>query len=154
HSFIIQTRFDGNHIAGAQNVFAAVPERRRFMNVETEPVSRSMKESLHSSIHQTRSKTFSCKVVQDLVMNIVGVCTVGDSAEADLLPIQYAMIGVFQSFGGAPANYRTRDIAEIPCILRAREDVHDDRRIRANWAASLIVRVDALIARCSDRVAR
>jgi hypothetical protein len=64
------------------------------------------------------------------------------------------MIGVFQSFRGAPANYRTRDIAEIPCVLRAREDVHDDGRIRANWAASLIVRVDALIARCSDRVTR
>src|SRR5262249_42800389 len=124
------------------------------MNVESEPMSRSMKESLHASIHKTRRETFGREKIENLVMNVVSVGAVTDSPKADLLPVQYAMIGVFQSVGGTPANNRAGDIAEISGGLRAGKDVHDDGRVGTDRSASLVVRVDALIACCSDCVAR
>jgi hypothetical protein len=116
------------------------------MNVESEPVPGSMKESLHASIHKARRETFGREVIENFVVNVVSVGAVADSPKADLLSVQYAMIGVFQSLGGTPTHNRARDIAEIPGVLRAREDVHDDGRVGADGPASLVVRVDALIA--------
>src|SRR5262245_34426722 len=116
------------------------------MNVESEPMPGSMKESLHASIHKTRRETFGREIIENLVVNVVCVRTIADSPEADALSVQDAMIGVFQSLGGAPANNRARDIAEIPGVLRAGKDVHDDGRVCTDRSASLIVRVNALIA--------
>jgi hypothetical protein len=116
------------------------------MNVESEPMPGSVKESLHASIHKARRETFGREIIQNLVMNVVCIGAVADSTKADLLSVQYAMIGVFQSVGGMPANNRARDIAEISGGLRAGKDVHDDGRIGTDRPASLIVRVDALIA--------
>src|SRR5262249_608683 len=117
-----------------------------LMNVQPKAVAGSMKESLHASIHQARRETFGRKIVEDLVMNVVCACTVTDSAEADLLPTKDTMIGVFQPFGIAAANNGGCNGAEVAGRLRTRKDVHDDGRIRANRPASLIVRIDALIA--------
>ena len=50
------------------------------------------------------------------------------------------------------AHDRAREVAEVAGLLGAREDVHHHRRVRADRAVALLVRVHRLVARRADRV--
>src|SRR5204863_2864235 len=79
---------------------------------------------------------------------------VPDAAERDLLASLNTIVCMLQSLRRASTDNRPADIAEIAGQLRAGKNIHDDRRVRANRTAALIVRVYTLIAGGHDRMTR
>src|SRR5215510_3942407 len=99
------------------------------MDIQSQAVTRSMKEALHPAAHLACRKPFATEVIQDFVVNVVGVRAIPDLPETDLLPVRDAVVGMLQAFRGAAANDGSGDVAKIAGLLRTRKDVHDDRRV-------------------------
>ena len=64
------------------------------MNVQAKTVAGAVEKALHSSLHRTCFKAFGFEVIQDFVMNIVGIGAMPDAPECDLLSFLDAVVGV------------------------------------------------------------
>src|SRR5436190_2239556 len=109
------------------------------MDIQSESVPRTMKESLHAATLKSRRKSFPGKIVHDFVVDVIGARSVANLAESDLLCMCDAAVCVFQSIGRASTNDRPGNIAEVSCFLRPREDVHNDGLVCSNRAAALVM---------------
>ena len=87
-------------------------------------------------------------------MNIERVRPMANPSKTDLLPFFDTTVRMLQALRSAAANNGTRDVTEVTGRLGAGKNIHDDRRVRANGTATLIVRIDALICGSNDGMAR
>ena len=87
-------------------------------------------------------------------MHFFAVDAVANLLVADLLSRLHRGVNFFELVRRASAHDRSAEIAEVAVSLRARKDIEDDRCVRFDRPAALVMRIDALIAGRNDRVAR
>ena len=124
------------------------------MNIQTQAMARAVKKPLHAAVYPTRMEPARFKESQYILVDFFAIDAVAYLFVADILPRLHCCVNLFELVGGASAHHSPAQIAEITVALRTRKDIEDDRSIRFDRSAAFVVRVDALIARRNDRVAR
>src|ERR1051326_9452771 len=77
------------------------------MNIQSEPVTCSMKKTLHPPFYDASFEAFTLEVIRDGDVNIVGTRSVANTAECDVLTLFNAVIDMLQSIRCPPAHHST-----------------------------------------------
>src|SRR5262249_12560573 len=105
-----------------------------------------VKEALHAALHDTGFESLALEIIHDLIVNVVSAGAVSNASKCDLLTLLDTVVSLFQSIRCTATDNRSRDIAVVSGFLRTGKKIHDNRCMRANRAAALIMRIHALIS--------
>ena len=124
------------------------------MDFQPQPVAGAVKKSLHASVALAGVVAALREKLQDALMNFRRRGSGADFLQRDFLPVKDGVVKFFHGLARAPAHDGARDVAEIAGLLRARENIEDDRLMRAQRPVAAFVRVAALFAAGDDGVGR
>src|SRR4051812_2998382 len=124
------------------------------MNIESQPVSSAVKESLHAPLNVSSGKAVADKEFKNLLMNFLAIDAITNGVIRDFLSRLDASVDLLESLGCPPANNRPAQVAKVAVLLRSRKNIEDNRCMRFDRSGPLVVWIDTLIAGGNDRVAR
>ena len=145
-SEIVKPGLDSDHVTGAQHGIDR-RDARRLVDVQAEPMTGAMKESLHPAIDLASGKTAGFEESQNILMHVSAVHAVAYLLIANSLTCLHCRVHLFELIGGTTAHDGTAQIAEVAITLGAGKDVEDDRGVRLDRPAAFVMRIDTLIAR-------
>ena len=117
------------------------------MDLQAEPVAGAVEEALHAAVLHARSVAARVEEGLDLAVDGLPVGAVVHAPVAEAHALVHERVDLLQPVRGAAAHDGAREVAEVAGLLGAREDVHHDRRVRADRPVALLVRVHGLVAR-------
>src|SRR6266540_2541669 len=145
-SEVVKPRLDSDHVTGAQHGIDR-RDARRLVDVQAEPMTGAVKESLHPAIDLASGKTAGFEESQNILVHVPAVHAVADLVIANSLTCLHCCVHLFELIGGPTAHDGTAQNAKVPSALGAGKDVEDDRGVRLDRPAAFVMRIDTLIAR-------
>src|SRR5438093_575714 len=124
------------------------------MDFQPKAVPGPMEEALHSPLGPACLVTFLGEEIEHALMDLPAMSFIMDLFEGQLLSALDGMIHSAERFAGAPPGDCSRNVPKIAGLLRAREDIEDDRLVGTEKAVAHLVGVAALPAAGHDRMGR
>src|SRR4051812_10838147 len=124
------------------------------MNFQPEPVSRSVEKPFHTPVAFAGFITFT---IEKFLHRFVHVRTFRarlHQLEPNLLPARHGVIQPTHRLARLAFNDRSSDVAEVTSLLRPWKYIQNNRFMRAQNAASSLVRITTLLAAGDNRVRR
>src|SRR6266542_4677298 len=138
-SEVVKPRLDSDHVTGAQHGIDR-RDARRLVDVQAEPMTGAVKESLHPAIDLASGKTAGFEESQNILVHVSAVHAVADLVIANSLTCLHCCVHLFELVGGTTADDSATEIAEVAIALGARKDIKDDRGIGLDRPTALVMR--------------
>src|SRR6266508_742841 len=145
-SEVVKPRLDSDHVTGAQHGIDR-RDARRLVDIQAEPMTGAMKESLHPAIDLASGKTAGFEEGQNILVHVPAVHAVAYLLIANSLTCLHRCVHLFELIGGTTADDGATQIAKVAIAQGARTDIKDDRGIGLDRPAAFVMRIDTLIAR-------
>ena len=123
HAGPIDSRFYRKDLPGLKS---RGRKSRFLMNIKSQPVTGSVKESAPAPLPDCRGIALLCKESFYLFVNLLAFDSGLERLECALLSAQAGFPHAFLRLTGPSADYRSREIPKIPTVRIARKDVQDD----------------------------
>src|SRR6266542_932590 len=128
-SEVVKSGLDSDHVTGAQHGIDR-RDARRLVDIQAEPMTGAMKESLHPAIDLASGKTAGFEEGQNILVHLSAVHAVAYLVIANSLTCLHRCVHLFELIGGATAHDGATEIAEVAIALGAGKNVEDDRGVR------------------------